>query len=130
MIGVNLTGVYYCCRLVLPILKQQGGGVVLKISSLAGKNGFSGGAGYNASKFRLNGFSEAVMLDHRHDGVRVSYVMPGSVATEFGGGQADAGTDWKIAPEDVAEVVLMLLTMRARTTVSRVEIRPSRPGKR
>ena len=111
MIGVNLTGVYYCCHEILPIFKQQGHGDIVNISSLAGKNPFAGGSGYNASKFGLNGFSEAVMLDHRNDGVRVSYVMPGSVATEFGGGPADAGNDWKIAPEDVAEVVLMLLSM-------------------
>ncbi|HXJ44923.1 MAG TPA: SDR family oxidoreductase [Bryobacteraceae bacterium] len=130
MLGVNLTGVYYCCHEILPIFKQQGNGDIINISSLAGKNPFAGGSGYNASKFGLNGFSEAVMLDHRNDGVRVSYVMPGSVATEFGGGPADTGADWKIAPEDVAEVVLMLLQMPGRTTVSRVEIRPSQPGKK
>jgi NAD(P)-dependent dehydrogenase (short-subunit alcohol dehydrogenase family) len=126
MIGLNLTGVYYCCHEVLPIFKQQQSGDIINISSLAGKNPFAGGAGYNASKFGLNGFSEALMLDHREDGVRVSYIMPGSVATEFGGG-ADSGADWKIAPEDVAEVVATLLCMPKRTTVSRVEIRPSRP---
>ncbi|MCU1330647.1 MAG: short-chain dehydrogenase/reductase [Bryobacterales bacterium] len=128
MIGVNLTGVYYCCHEVLPIFKQQGGGDIINISSLAGKNPFAGGAGYNATKFGVNGFSEAAMLDHRNDGVRVSYVMPGSVATEFGRGAADSGADWKIAPEDVADVVHMLLTMPRRTTVSRVEIRPSKPA--
>jgi NAD(P)-dependent dehydrogenase (short-subunit alcohol dehydrogenase family) len=137
MIGLNLSGVYYCCREVLPIFKQQASGDIINISSLAGKNPFAGGAGYNASKFGLNGFSEAMMLDHRNDGVRVSYVMPGSVATgfgrdatEFGGGPASSGADWKIAPEDIAEVVAALLAMPARTTVSRVEIRPSRPKTR
>lgn len=130
MIGVNLTGVYYCCREILPIMKQQGSGDVVNISSLAGKNPFAGGAGYNATKFGVNGFSEAAMLDHRNDGVRVSYVMPGSVATEFGGGNAESGAEWKIAPEDVADVVRMLLSMPRRTTVSRVEIRPSRPAKK
>jgi NAD(P)-dependent dehydrogenase (short-subunit alcohol dehydrogenase family) len=128
MIGVNLTGAFYCFHEVLPILKQQGGGDVINISSLAGKNPFAGGSGYNATKFGLNGFSEAAMLDHRNDGVRVSYIMPGSVATEFGGGPADAGADWKIAPEDIADVVEMLLVMPRRTTVSRVEVRPSRPA--
>jgi 3-oxoacyl-[acyl-carrier protein] reductase len=127
MIGVNLSGVYYCCHEVLPIFIQQQSGDIINISSLAGKNPFAGGAGYNASKFGLNGFSEALMLDHRQDGVRVSYVMPGSVATEFGGGAADSGSDWKIAPEDVADAVMTLLYMPRRTTVSRVEIRPSRP---
>lgn len=130
MISVNLTGVYYCCHEILPIFKQQGSGDIVNISSLAGKNPFAGGSGYNATKFGVNGFSESVMLDHRNDGVRVSYVMPGSVATEFGGGPADSGADWKIAPEDVADVVQMLLSMPRRTTVSRVEIRPSRPAKK
>jgi len=133
MIALNLSGVYYSCHEVLPIYKQRGGGDIVNVSSLAGKNPFAGGAGYNASKFGLNGFSEAMMLDHRAEGVRVSYVMPGSVATEFGGHSAGAGTErdtsasWKIAPEDVAEVVIALLRMPRRTTVSRVEIRPSRP---
>ena len=127
MIGLNLSGVYYCCHEVLPIFKQRGGGDVINIGSLAGRNPFAGGAGYNASKFGLNGFSEAMMLDYRNDGVRVSSIMPGSVATDFGG---TAGTDkdaWKIAPEDIADVVSALLRMPRRTTVSRVEMRPSRP---
>ena len=127
MIGLNLTGAYYCSHQLLPIFKQQQDGFIVNISSLAGRNPFAGGAAYNASKFGLNGFSEAMMLDHRNDGVRVSCIMPGSVATEFGGGDANKGSDWKIAPEDVAEVVAMLLRMPSRTTVSRVEIRPSRP---
>jgi 3-oxoacyl-[acyl-carrier protein] reductase len=123
----NLSGVFYCCREALPRLKQRGGGYIINISSLAGKNAFAGGAAYNASKFGLNGFSEAMMLDHRYDKVRVSYVMPGSVNTEFGSGAARA--DWKIAPEDIGEIVLMLLRMPERTLVSRVEVRPSKPLK-
>jgi NAD(P)-dependent dehydrogenase (short-subunit alcohol dehydrogenase family) len=130
MIGLNLSGVYYCCREVLPIFKRQGGGDIVNIGSLAGKNPFEGGAGYNASKFGLNGFTEAMMLDYRHDGVRVSSVMPGSVATGFGGDSAGSGADWKIAPEDIADVVISMLKMPARTTVSRVEIRPSRPPRK
>ncbi|HVW86825.1 MAG TPA: SDR family oxidoreductase [Bryobacteraceae bacterium] len=126
MIGVNLSGAFYCSREVLPIFRKRGGGDIINISSLAGKNPFAGGAGYNASKFGLNGFSEALMLDHRAEGLRVSYIMPGSVATEFGG-PSSSGADWKIAPEDIAEVVVTLLRMPKRTTVSRVEIRPSRP---
>ena len=136
MISLNLTGAYYCSHEVLPILIQGGGGDVINISSLAGKNAFAGGAGYNASKFGLNGFSEAMMLDHRNQGVRVSTIMPGSVNTEFGGKQvggnqeghqpADADA-WKIAPEDVAEIVVTLLRMPRRTTISQVEVRPSRP---
>ena len=130
MIALNLSGVYYCCHEILPILINKHGGDIINISSLAAKNPFAGGAGYNASKFGLNGFSEAMMLDHRREGVRVSSIMPGSVATEFGGLGADAGADWKIAPEDIAEVVMTLLKMPARTTVSRVEIRPSKPPRK
>ena len=124
-IDLNLNGVFYCSREALSRFGNRGGGYVINISSLAGKNPFAGGAGYNASKFAVNGFSEAMMLDHRFDGVRVSYIMPGSVATDFGAGAAD----WKMAPEDVAEVVILLLRMPARTTVSRVEMRPSKPKK-
>jgi NAD(P)-dependent dehydrogenase (short-subunit alcohol dehydrogenase family) len=122
----NLSGVFYCCREALPRLKSREGAYIVNISSLAGKNAFAGGAAYNASKFGLNGFSEAMMLDHRYDGIRVSYIMPGSVNTEFGSG---ASADWKIAPSDIAEIVLMLLKVPGRTLVSRVEVRPSRPAK-
>jgi NAD(P)-dependent dehydrogenase (short-subunit alcohol dehydrogenase family) len=127
MISLNLSGVFYCCREVLPILRNKGAGDIVNISSLAAKNPFAGGAGYNASKFGLNGFSEAMMLDHRSEGVRVCSIMPGSVATGFGGGSAERGAEWKIAPEDVAEAVVSVLRMPARTTISRVEIRPSKP---
>ena len=130
MISLNLSGVYYCCHEVLPIFQERGGGYIINISSLAGKNPFAGGAAYNASKFGLNGFSEAMMLDHRYEGVRVSSIMPGSVATEFGGGKAGAGADWKIAPEDIAQIVVTLLRMPSRTTVSAVEVRPSRPPRK
>jgi 3-oxoacyl-[acyl-carrier protein] reductase len=133
-IGLNLTGVYYCCHEILPIFRQAGGGDVVNISSLAGKNAFAGGAAYNASKFGLNGFSEAMMLDYRNAGVRVSTIMPGSVNTEFGGShlasEREGNNDknaWKIAPEDVAEIVVHVLGMPRRTTVSAVEVRPSRP---
>ncbi|MEP6714772.1 MAG: SDR family oxidoreductase [Terriglobia bacterium] len=130
MIGLNLTGVYYCCHEILPIFKQRGGGDIINIGSLAGKNPFAGGSGYNASKFGLLGFSEAMMLDHRDDGVRVSCVMPGSVDTAFGGDAGNSAANWKIAPDDIAEVVVTLLKMPSRTTVSRVEIRPTRPPKK
>ena len=127
MIELNLSGVFYCCREALPRFHNKGGGYIINMSSLAGKNAFSGGAGYNASKFGLNGFSEALMLDHRYDNVRVSYIMPGSVDTEFGGGGEHA--DWKIAAADVAEVVVDLLRLPERTLVSRVEMRPLKPRK-
>ena len=137
VIGVNLTGAYYCSHEVLPIFLRTGGGDVVNIGSLAGTSAFAGGAAYNASKFGLIGFSEAMMLDHRHNGVRVSLVLPGSVNTEFGrvsptGGHSDTEIQdqnaWKIAPEEIAETVVSLLRMPSRTTVSRVEVRPSRPA--
>lgn len=134
MIGLNLTGVYYCCHEILPIFRQAGGGDVINISSLAGKNAFAGGAGYNATKFGLNGFSGALMLDYRNEGIRVSTIMPGSVDTEFGRNPAESDryvrrdkNEWKIAPEDIAEIVVTTLLMPRRTTVSSVEVRPSRP---
>jgi 3-oxoacyl-[acyl-carrier protein] reductase len=126
-IDLNLSGVFYCSHEALPRMRRRGGGYIINISSLAGKNPFAGGAAYNASKFGLNGFSEAMMMDHRYDNVRVSYVMPGSVDTEFGAHAAPA--PWKIQPEDVAEVVSMLLHLPQRTLVSRVEMRPSKPQK-
>lgn len=128
MIDLNLSGVFYCSREALQRFRNCGGGYIINISSLAGKNAFQGGAGYNASKFGLNGFSEALMLDHRYDNVRVSYIMPGSVDTEFGSGKAGEA-DWKIAPTDVAEVVSDLLHLPERTLVSRIEMRPLKPRK-
>jgi 3-oxoacyl-[acyl-carrier protein] reductase len=125
-IQTNLSGVFYCCHEALPRFRRQGHGYVINISSLAGKNPFAGGAAYNASKFGINGFTEAMMLDHRYESVRISYILPGSVNTEFGSG---AGADWKIAPEDIAELTLMLLRMPQRTLVSRIEVRPSMPRK-
>ncbi len=126
-IETNLSGAFYCSREALRRLKNRGRGYIIQIGSLAGKNAFAGGAAYNASKFGLNGLSEAMMLDHRHDNVRVTHVMPGSVDTGFGGGPA--GADWKIAPEDIGEIVLMLLRMPERTLVSQVEVRPAKPRK-
>jgi NAD(P)-dependent dehydrogenase (short-subunit alcohol dehydrogenase family) len=83
VIATNLSGPFYCCREAIPIMRQRGGGYIFNISSLAGVNAFAGGSAYNASKFGLNGFSEAIMQDVRHDNIRVSYIMPGSVATDL-----------------------------------------------
>jgi NAD(P)-dependent dehydrogenase (short-subunit alcohol dehydrogenase family) len=129
-IDLNLSGAFYCSREALARFRHRGGGHIVNISSLAGKNPFSGGAGYNASKFGLNAFTEAMILDHRHDNVRVCSIAPGSVATDFAG-QSDRSGDvsWMIAPEDVAEAVAMVLRMPARTMVSYLEMRPSRPKK-
>jgi NAD(P)-dependent dehydrogenase (short-subunit alcohol dehydrogenase family) len=126
MLDTNLSGAYYCCHEALPLLKQSRG-FIINIGSLAGRNAFAGGAGYNATKFGLLGFSEALMLDHRHEGVRVTCVMPGSVDTEFG--QSGTGKPWKIQPEDIADTVLHLLALPERTLVSKVEVRPSQPPK-
>lgn len=129
VIDTNLTGVFYCCREAIPHLKKRGGGYIINISSLAGKNPFKGGAAYNASKFGLNGFSEAIMQDLRYDNIRVSYVMPGSVNTNFGHHEASHESAWKLAPEDVAEVVVNLLQHDPRCLPSAVEMRPSKPKK-
>ncbi len=129
MIQTNLSSAFYCSREALSRFEKRGGGYIVNISSLAGKNAFAGGAGYNASKFGLNGLSEALLLDTRYDNVRVSTVLPGSVATEFGRNEAgvDSGRGWKVHPEDVAAVVRTLLAMPERTIVSQVEIRPAKP---
>jgi 3-oxoacyl-[acyl-carrier protein] reductase len=130
VIETNLNGVFYACHAAIPYMKQWGGGYIINIASLAGKNPMPGGSAYNASKFGLVGFSEAMMLDVRHQGIKVTYVMPGSVATHFNDhtpGDADA---WKIQPEDVAQIVLDLLAMPERTLPSRVEVRPTRPPKK
>lgn len=128
VIATNLNSLFYCTHAALPHLKRDGGWII-NIGSLAGKNAFPGGAAYNASKFGLIGFSEAVMQEVRHDDIRVSYIMPGSVATDFEGA-TNWAADWMIQPQDIAQVVIDLLEMPARTLPSRVEVRPSRPPKK
>jgi len=130
VIDTNLTGVFYMCRAAIPHLKARGGGFIVNISSLAGKNAFVDGGAYCASKSGLNAFSEALMQEVRHDNIRVSYVMPGSVATGFSNGDPAKGADWKIAPEEVAEVVVNLLRHDPRSLPSRVELRPSKPPRK
>lgn len=128
VIGTNLSGVFYCTREATPLMRRRGGGYILNIGSLAGKNAMAGGAAYNASKFGLIGLSEASMLDLRYDNIRVSCLMPGSVATEFSGPQRNQ--EWKIQPDDIAQTVLHLVQMPARTLPSRVEMRPTQPPRR
>ena len=130
LLETNLTGVYHACHAALPHLRSRGGGFIINISSLAGKNPFAQGAAYCASKAGLNAFSEALMQEVRDDNIRVSYVLPGSVATGFSSGDETKGADWKIAPEDVADVVVNLLRHNPRSLPSRVELRPSRPAKK
>jgi NAD(P)-dependent dehydrogenase (short-subunit alcohol dehydrogenase family) len=129
VIDTNLSGVFFCCHAAIPPMRARGGGWIINISSLAGRNSFVTGAAYCASKAGLNAFSEALMQEVRYDNIRVSYVMPGSVATSFGRSAAPAGAqpEWKLAPEDVAEVVMDLIAHPARSLPSRVEIRPSKP---
>ena len=130
VVETNLTGAFYVCHAAIPHLRARGGGFIINISSLAGKNPFADAAAYCASKAGLNAFSEALMQEVRHDGIRVSYVMPGSVATGFSSGDVTKGADWKIAPEEVAEVVVNLLRHDSRSLPSRVELRPSKPPRK
>ncbi len=128
MLDTNLSGMYYCCHEALPLLKQSKSAYIFNVGSLAGRYASANQAGYNASKFGVVGFSEALMLDHRYDGVRVTCVMPGSVDTTFSNMQT--GQAWKIQPSDIAETIFHLLSLPDRTLVSKVEIRPSRPPKK
>jgi 3-oxoacyl-[acyl-carrier protein] reductase len=126
VIDTNLTGVFYTVKSTVEHLKSSGG-YLITIGSLAGTNFFAGGGAYNASKFGLAGFSQAVMLDLRRHGVKVSTIMPGSVATHFSGSAPAGSEGWKIQPEDIGEMVLYLLNVPERTLPSKVEVRPSRP---
>lgn len=130
IIETNLNGVFYCCHEAIPHLRERGGGWIINIASLAGKNPFAGGAAYNASKFGLVGFSEALMMDVRHDGIRVNYIMPGSVDTYFNGGTPNPEDEWKLQPEDIAELVMDLVRFPSRALPSRIEIRPSQPPRK
>lgn len=123
----NLFGVFYACHYAIPHLKRRGGGYIINISSLAGQNPHPRMAAYNASKFGLNGFSEALMQEVRQDNIKVSYICPGSVNTSFGGDTASDEKAWQLQPADIAEVVLDLLKMDARALPSKIEIRPSKP---
>lgn len=126
VIDTNLTGVFYATRAAIPHLKRAGGGWIINIASLAGRNYFANAAAYCASKAGLVAFSEAVMLEVRNDNIRVSCVMPGSVATEFNGPGPHKDENWKLTGEDIAEVVMDLLRHPARSLPSKVEIRPAR----
>ena len=126
----NLFGVFYTCHHSIPLLRKRGGGYIINISSLAGQNPHAGMAAYNASKFGLNGFSEALMQEVRHDNIKVSYICPGSVNTDFGGDTASPDKAWQLQPDDIAEVVIDLLRFDRRALPSKIEIRPSSPPKK
>lgn len=129
VIETNVNGVFYCTKEALPRMRARGGGYVFNVSSLAGRNAFPGGGAYCASKHALNGFSEVLFQEVRHDGIRVTYLMPGSVATDFGRGAAEK-QDWALQPADVGEMVVDLLRTSPRALHSRVEMRPARPPKK
>jgi 3-oxoacyl-[acyl-carrier protein] reductase len=130
VLETNLFGVFYCCHEAVPRMRERGGGYIINISSLAGVNAHPKMAVYNASKFGLNGFSEALMQELRHDNIKVSYIMPGSVNTHFGNDQPSESQSWQLQPSDIARVVLDLLHHDERSLPSRVEIRPSKPPKK
>lgn len=126
-IDINLTGVFNSAKASLEALKASEG-YFITIASLAGTNFFAQGAAYNASKFGLVGFTQAMMLDVREFGIKVSTIMPGSVATYFNGHIPSDADAWKIQPEDIGQIVSDLIKMPARTLPSKVEVRPSIPG--
>lgn len=132
-VETNLHGVFHVTRAALPLLRKvgadgEGDAWIINIGSLASRNSFAGGAGYNASKFGLLGMTEAMMIDLRHEGVRTSIIMPGSVNTHFN--DHDGERAWAIQPDDVARAVLQLLAYPPHALVSRIEMRPTRPPRR
>src|SRR6266508_3813690 len=130
VLETNVFGVFYCCHEAIPQMKTRGGGYIINISSLAGVNAHPRMAAYNASKFGLNGFSEALMQEVRHDNIKVSYIMPGSVNTEYGDDSPSDEKSWQLTPQDIARVVIDLLHHDDRALPSRIEIRPSKPPKK
>jgi NAD(P)-dependent dehydrogenase (short-subunit alcohol dehydrogenase family) len=129
-VDVNLGGVFYCTKAALPYLQAADDAWIINVGSLASRNSFSGGAGYNASKFGLLGMSEAMMLDVRYDGIRTSIIMPGSVDTYFGGRSPSPEGAWKIQPADVARAVMDLLAYPGNSLPSRIELRPTQPPRK
>ncbi|HVP18499.1 MAG TPA: SDR family oxidoreductase [Spirochaetia bacterium] len=130
-IATNLSGVFYCCHEAIPLMRERGGGYIFNISSLAGINAFAGGGAYNASKFGLNGFSEALMQDIRYDGIRVSYIMPGSVDTDFAAAPGSKPREgWKLSAQDIAKAVVDLSLYPSGSLASRIELRPAKPPRK
>jgi NAD(P)-dependent dehydrogenase (short-subunit alcohol dehydrogenase family) len=130
IMDTNLTGVFYCCRVAIPHLRRRNGGFIVNISSLSGTNPFARAAAYCASKAGLNAFGEALMQELRYDNIRVSTVAPGSVSTGFSFGDPSKGAEWKVSPDEVAEVVINLLRHPGRSLPSRVELRPTKPPRK
>ncbi len=130
VMSTNLDSLFYCCHNALPTMQKGGGGFIVNIGSLAGKNAFPSGAAYCASKFALVGFSESLMQEVRHDDIRVAYIMPGSIDTQFGAFHNPGKAAWKLSAQDVADVVIDTLSRSSRCLTSRIEMRPSRPPKK
>jgi 3-oxoacyl-[acyl-carrier protein] reductase len=130
VVETNLLGPFYAVHYAVPLMKRNGGGFIVHIASLAGINAFAGGSAYNASKFGLLGFSDAAMLDLRHEGIRVAAVLPGSVATDWTHSHGSRDASWMLRPEDVAEAVADLVRFPDRAIPSRIDLRPSRPPKK
>ncbi|MBT8300337.1 MAG: SDR family oxidoreductase [Maribacter sp.] len=129
MVNTNLNGVFHTLKASLGALKASKG-YYITLASLAGTNFFATGAGYNATKFGVVGFTQAAMLDLRKYDIKVSTIMPGSVATHFNNNEPSEKDAWKMLPEDIGELVLGLLKMHPRTLPSKIEVRPSRPDKK
>lgn len=130
IIGINLTGVFNCCKAAIPHLRARGAGWIVNISSLSSTGPFPGGAAYVASKAGVNAFSDALMQELRDDNIRVTTILPGSVDTGFSGREPGSGAEWKLWPEDVALAVVDVLDFPPRSLPSRIEVRPSRPQKK
>jgi 3-oxoacyl-[acyl-carrier protein] reductase len=130
-IQTNLSSVFYCCREAVPVMRQHGGGHIFNISSLLAIHGIAGGSAYCASKFGVNGLAEAMMHDVRYDGIRVSTIMPGSVATDFAGSAgSNRHESWKLSGKDIAQAVIDIYRYPGLALVSRVEIRPAQPPRK
>ena len=127
VLEINLFGVFYACHFIIPHIKQRGGGYIINISSLAGQNAHPKMSAYNASKFGLNGFTESLMQEVRHDGIKVSNICPGSVNTEFGDDKISEDKLWQLQPKDIALTVYNLLQHESNSLPSKIEIRPSKP---
>jgi 3-oxoacyl-[acyl-carrier protein] reductase len=130
VLQTNLFGTFYACHHTIPEMKKRGGGHIINVSSLAGQNAHPKMSAYNASKFAVNGFTEALMQEVRQDDIKVTLICPGSVNTEFGDGKISEENAWQIQPEDIAEVVAELLNQKSNALSSKVEIRPSKPAKK
>jgi 3-oxoacyl-[acyl-carrier protein] reductase len=130
-IQTNLSSIFYCCREAIPIMRQQGGGHIFIISSLLAIHGIARGSAYCASKFGVNGFGDALMQDVRYDGIRVSTIMPGSVATDFGGSAgSNLHESWKLSGKDIAKAVIDIYRYPGVALVSRIELRPFQPPRK